>query len=118
MPGGDPTTLERLAASQLEATAAGVDNLAGSTRQVTTGIRTTAGWTGDAADSYTAFTGNLTSGVSGTNAPLLKIASAVGDYAGYLRVAQDKVAAYSSAARVADATRHPADVTAANTAGQ
>ena len=64
MPGGDPAALERLA-GQLEAAAGGLDSLAGNTHQVTTSIRATAAWTGDAADSYTAFTGNLTSGVSG-----------------------------------------------------
>ena len=117
MPGGDPAALERLA-GQLEAAAGGLDSLAGNTHQVTTSIRATAAWTGDAADSYTAFTGNLTSGVSTTNPPLLKIAAAVRDYAGYLRAAQDKVAAYSSAARTANATRHAADVTAAITAEQ
>jgi uncharacterized protein YukE len=117
MPGGDPAALELLA-GQLEAAAAGVDNLAGNTRQVTAGIRTTASWTGEAADSYTAFTGNLSSGVGVTQAPLEKIASAVRDYAGSLRTAQNTVAAYSSAARVADTSGQTADVTAAIMAGQ
>lgn len=117
MPGGDPAALEQLAA-QLEAAAAGVDNLAASTRQVTANVRDSADWTGDAADAYTAFTGNLTAGVGTTQSPLTQIASAVRDYAGYLRVAQEKVSAYSSAVQTAQASRSPADVALANSAGQ
>jgi len=100
MPGGDPGLLEQLAA-QLEAIAEGSGNLGASTRQATTAIRSDAEWTGDAADAYTAFTGNLAQGVLATQAPLSRIAGAVRGYAGFLRTAQQKVAAYSSAADVA-----------------
>lgn len=115
MPGGDPAALERLAA-QLDAAASGADSLASRTARTTADIRTNADWTGTAADGYTAFTGNLTSGVGATRAPLAKIASAVRGYAGYLRTAQEKVSAYSTAAQTANASKHPADVTAAKTA--
>jgi hypothetical protein len=117
MPAGDPAALERLAA-QLDAAAAGADSLASRTAQTTADIRTNADWTGTAADGYMAFTGNLTHGVGATQAPLTRIAGAVRGYAGYLRTAQEKVSAYSSAAQTANATRYPADVAAAKTAEQ
>lgn len=100
MPGGDPGLLEQLAA-RLEAIAEGTANLGTSTRQVTGSIRSDAAWTGDAADGYTAFTGNLTHGVAAVPAPLSKIALAVREYAGFLRTAQQKVATYASAAETA-----------------
>src|SRR5579872_4313437 len=100
MPGGDPDVLERLA-TQLQAIAKGTANLGASTRQITASIRSGAEWTGDASDAYTAFTGDLAQGVVGAQAPLARIASAVQDYAGCLRTAQEKVAAYASAAEVA-----------------
>lgn len=117
MPGGDPAALERLAA-QLDAAAAGTDGLASRTARTTADIKTNADWTGSAADSYTAFTGNLTRGVGATRAPLTRIADAVRGYAGYLRTAQEKVSAYSSAAHTAAATQHPVDVAAAKGAEQ
>ncbi len=100
MPGGDPGLLEQLAA-RLEAIAEGAANLGTSTRQVTGSIGSGAAWTGDAADAYTAFTGNLTQGVAAVPAPLSKIALAVREYAGFLRTAQQKVADYTSAAETA-----------------
>ena len=100
MPGGDPAVLELLA-TQLEAAAAHVANLGGSTHQVMTSIQSGAGWTGDAADAYTSFTGNLGLGATATEEPLSRIASAVRGYAGYLRTAQQKVATYASAADAA-----------------
>lgn len=81
MPGGDPGLLEQLAA-QLEAVAEGSGNLGVSTRQATTAIRSDAEWSGDAADAYTAFTGDLAQGVVATQAPLSRIAEAVRGYAG------------------------------------
>lgn len=56
MPGGDPGLLEALAA-RLEVAAAGTGDLGTGTRRVTASICSGAGWTGDAADAYTAFTG-------------------------------------------------------------
>lgn len=100
MPSGDPGGLEKLASS-LEAAAGGFGDLGRSTRQVTTSVRSDAEWTGDAADSYTAFTGNLSQGTAAVEAPLSRIALSVRDYAGYLRTAQQKVAVYASAAEVA-----------------
>ena len=115
MPGGDPVALEQLAA-QLETAAAGVGRLAVSTHKVTTDVREASHWTGSAADAYTAFTGNLSTGVGTMQAPLVRIATAVRNYAGYLRAAQQSVSAYSSAYQTAAASKKPADVTAASTA--
>jgi uncharacterized protein YukE len=118
MPGGDPGLLEQLAA-RLEAIAEGTANLGASTRQVTDSIRSGAGWTGDAADPYTAFTGNLAQGVAATPAPLSKIALAVQEYAGCLRTAQEKVATYTSAAEVAEVSGNDSGyVSAAELAAQ
>lgn len=100
MPGGDPGLLESLAA-QLEVIAQSSGSLGAATRRATSAIRSDAEWAGDAADAYTAFTGNLAQGVVATQAPLSRIAEAVRAYAGFLRTAQQKVAAYSSAAEVA-----------------
>ncbi len=118
MPGGDPGLLEQLA-TQLEAIAEGSANLGISTRQATTAIRSDAEWTGDAADAYTAFTGDLAQGVVATQAPLSRIAGAVRGYAGFLRTAQQRVAAYSSAAEVAGVSGNDSGyVSLANTAAQ
>ena len=118
MPGGDPGLLEQLAA-RLEAIAEGTADLGACTRQVTASIRSDAAWTGDAADAYTSFTGNLAQGVSAAPAPLSKIALAVRDYAGCLRAAQEKVTAYQSAAAAAEVSGNDSGyVSAAEMAGQ
>jgi uncharacterized protein YukE len=118
MPGGDPGLLEQLAA-RLEAIAEGTADLGASTRQITDSIRSDAAWTGDAADAYTAFTGNLAQGVAAAPAPLSQIALAVRGYAGCLRTAQEKVATYQSAAVVAEVSGNDSGyVSAAETAGQ
>src|SRR5260370_34600746 len=84
-----------------------------------TDIRSGAGWTGDAAEAYTAFTGNLSQGAAAAGAPLSRIALAVRDYAGSLRTAQQKVAAYATAAEAAEISGNDsAYVTAANLARQ
>lgn len=115
MPAGDPAALERFAA-QLDSAASSTGTLASRTATTTAAIRTNANWTGSAADGYTAFTGNLTSGVGATQAPLTRIAAAVRSYAGCLRTAQQKVTAYNSAAQTANTTQLAADITTANTA--
>jgi uncharacterized protein YukE len=118
MPGGDPGLLEQLAA-RLEAVAEGAADLGANTRQVTDSIRSDAAWTGDAADAYMAFTGNLAQGVAAAPAPLSKIALVVRDYAGCLQTAQEKVAAYQSAALVAEVSGNDSGyVSAAETAAQ
>jgi uncharacterized protein YukE len=118
MPGGNPDLLEQLAA-RLEAAASRSADLGISTRQVTASIRSGASWTGDAADAYTVFTGNLSQGAAATEAPLSRIASAVRDYAVHLRTAQQKVAAYASAAETGQVSGNDsAYVSAANLAGQ
>lgn len=116
-PQGDPAALERLAA-ELDGHASDMEGLASSTARTTADIKTNADWTGSAADAYTGFTTNLTHGVGSVQAPLSKIASSVRSYAGYLRVAQEKVSSYNSAAQLAASTGHPTHVTAAQSAGQ
>ncbi len=118
MPGGDPRLLEQLAA-RLEAIAEGTADLGASTRKVTASIQSDAAWTGDAADAYTAFVGNLAQGVAAAPAPLYKIALAVRDYAGCLQTAQEKVSVYASAAGVAEVSGNDSGyVSAAQTAAQ
>jgi uncharacterized protein YukE len=118
MPGGDPGVLEQLAA-RLEAIAEGTGDLGASTLQVTGSIRSDAEWTGDAADAYASFTGNLAHGVGATGAPLSRIAVAVRDYAGSLRTAQQKVTAYASAAEAAQVSGNDSGyVSLANSAEQ
>lgn len=118
MPGGDPGLLEQLSA-QLEAIAEGTGSLGASTRQATAAIRSDAEWTGDAADAYTAFSGNLADGVVAAQAALLRIAQALRGYASFLRAAQQNVAAYSSAAEVAQVSGNDSGyVSLANTAAQ
>ena len=118
MPGGDPAVLEQMAA-KLETAAQGTAGLADSTSEVTAGVRSAAEWTGDAADGYTAFTGNLSTGVTGTGTPLAQIAAAIREYAGSLRAAQQKVTAYAAAAQDAQtAGNGPASLASAELAGQ
>ena len=118
MPAGDPGVLEELAA-RLDAAARGSADLGAGTRQVTASIRSAADWTGDAADAYTAFTGDLSRGAAAAAPPLARIAAAIGDYAGYLRAAQQNVAAAASAAQAAQVSGNDIGyVTAAEAASQ
>lgn len=100
VPPGDPGALESYA-STLASAAEQIDVLASSTVRVTADIKSNANWTGSAADGYSAFTGSLPPSVGGTASHLNRIASAVRDYAGCLRTAQEKVAAYNKAAEAA-----------------
>lgn len=118
MPGGDPDSLEQLAA-QLESAAQEAANLGTSTRQVTEDVRSSARWTGNAADGYTGFTANLARGVVATSAPLAQIAAVVRGYAVSLRAAQLKVSAYATAVQAAQATGNsPAVLVSVQLAGQ
>jgi uncharacterized protein YukE len=118
MPGGDPEALEAQAA-RLEVAATGVADLSDGARQVTGSIRSSALWTGDAADAFSAFTGDLSQRAAAAQAPLSRIALAVRDYAGYLRAAQQKVAAYQSASLAAELSGNDAGyLGAAQIAGQ
>lgn len=116
-PGGDPGLLEDLAA-RLELAAAGSSDLGASTRQVTSSIRSDAEWTGDAADAYTSFAGNLSEGAAAAEEPLSRIAAAIRDYAGYLRSAQQEAQAYASLAGAAQETGDGTLVSEAELAGQ
>jgi uncharacterized protein YukE len=133
VPPGDPDALDSYA-STLASAAEQIDALASSTVRVTADIKSNANWTGSAAEGYSAFTGSLAHSVGGTVPDLNRIASAVRDYAGCLRTAQEKVTAYNKAAEAAscliptkqpaafaalDGPRNDAEaaVTAADTAG-
>jgi uncharacterized protein YukE len=106
-------------ASQLDTAASGTAGLGAATQEVTAAVRSGAEWAGDAADAYTAFTGNLSAGTTAAEGPLSRIASAVRDYAGSLREAQEKTAAYNSAAEVAEVSGDdPGYVSAAELAAQ
>lgn len=100
MPPGDPDSLESYAAT-LVAAADRMGSLASNTVQVTSAVRSGAGWTGSAADGYSAFTGSLASSTASTAPQLEQIASAVKGYAECLRIAQQKVSAYNQAVEAA-----------------
>jgi len=117
IPGGDPEALE-LSAARLEVAAAGVADLGNSTHQVTCSILSDADWTGDAADAFTTFTGNLSRGAVAVQAPLSRIATAVRDYASYLRTAQQQVKAYQSASLAAQLSGDTGYLGDVQTAGQ
>jgi uncharacterized protein YukE len=117
MPGGDPAALEQFAA-RLQAAAQGSGDIGASTRQVTESIRSGANWTGDAADSYTEFTTNLSQGPIAAEEPLSQIASAVRNYAGVLQTAQQKMQAYSSLAEAAQNDSSGSLISVAEQAGQ
>jgi guanyl-specific ribonuclease Sa/uncharacterized protein YukE len=116
VPGGDPDALDAMA-FRLEFAAQGAADLGASTREASTSVPSSADWTGDGADSYTAFSGNLGQGASAAESPLLRIASAVRTYAGSLRTAQQQAQAYTS---IADAAQNDASgslISAAEQAG-
>jgi uncharacterized protein YukE len=100
VPPGNPDALESYA-STLASAAEQIDALASSTVRVTADIRSNANWTGSAAQGYSAFTGSLARSVGGTVSHLNRVASAVRDYAGCLRTAQEEVAAYNKAVEAA-----------------
>lgn len=118
MPAGDPAALERLA-TELEVVGRGAGSLGEATGEVAAQVRFGAEWTGDAADAYTAFTGNLASGVAGIDVPLGQIATAVREYAATLRTAQQKVTTYTTAVQSAQtAGNDPVSLASAQVAGQ
>lgn len=100
MPPGDPNALESYA-STLASAAEQSDVIASRTARVTSDIKSNANWTGSAAEGYSAFTGILVQGVGSTVPQLNRIASTVRQYAGSLRTAQEKVAAYNKAVEAA-----------------
>jgi hypothetical protein len=117
MPPGDPDVLEA-AAARLAGAAAGWGDLAGATSRMAESIRSEAEWTGAAADQQEAFHAALSVGIARGEAPLAQVAGAVRSYAGYLRSAQQQVAAANSATELAQATGNPAHARAAAFANQ
>ncbi len=99
-PQGDPQTLMQLA-NQLDQHANNVGNLGANTLRTTQGIQSAADWTGAAASSYGAFTGNTAHAVSGLENPLHSVATSIRNYAAVLQKAQQRVADVISAANSA-----------------
>jgi hypothetical protein len=106
MPPGNPDLLDESAA-RLASAATNWGDLGATTSRSAESIRTAADWTGAAADQQEAFHTALSTGIAGGEAPLAQVASAVRGSAGYLRVAQQRVAAANSAAELAQTTGHP-----------
>jgi uncharacterized protein YukE len=94
MPAGSPEALEQLAA-QLRRLAVQAGDLGAASRKSMDGVALDADWTGEAADSYAAWTSGLASGVGRMEAPLAQLPPAVDRYAAALRTAQ-KVGAYQA----------------------
>jgi uncharacterized protein YukE len=95
MPEGSPEALEQ-AAAQLRQLAVQAGDLAAASRKSMEGVALDADWTGKAADSYTAWTSGLVSGVGRMEAPLAQVPPAVDRYAAALRTAQQKVGTYQA----------------------
>lgn len=113
-PPGNPDALESYAAT-LASAAGQIQALASSTVRVTADIKSTAQWTGSAAEGYSAFTGTLAQSVGSTVSHLNQIASAVRNYAACLRTAQQKAASYNRAVEAASClipARQPAALAA------
>jgi uncharacterized protein YukE len=117
VPGGDPAQLQALA-DQLEVLGKETGNLGASTRQAAAAIPSGADWTGDAADSFSAFAGDLGQGAGAAEAPLQQMAAAVRQYAGYLSTAQEKTQAFNSIARAAQSDSSGSLLGEAEMAGQ
>jgi len=114
---GDPDALEQLA-GRLRNAAQGVGSLGSNTREFTTGTVSDAEWTGSAADSFSAFGTNLGNGAGAAEGPLTRMASAVENYAGSLRAAQQKAQAFNSIADAAQDDPSGSLMSAAEQAGQ
>jgi len=117
VPGGDPAVLE-LQASRLKLAAQGAAGLSRSTSLFTAAAQSDAMWTGQSATAFDAFGSNLANGAAAAEAPLTRIASAVESYAGPLRTAQQRVAAYNDIAAAAAGDRSGSLLRAAEQAGQ
>ncbi|HUA27746.1 MAG TPA: hypothetical protein VMC03_02590, partial [Streptosporangiaceae bacterium] len=100
VPGGDPAQLQTLA-DQLEVLGKETGNLGASTRQAGTSIPSGADWTGDAADSFSAFADDLGQGAGAAEAPLQQMAAAVRQYAAVLSTAQEKTQTFNSVTQAA-----------------
>jgi uncharacterized protein YukE len=89
-PLGDPSALLSLA-QQLDQHADDVTTLGTTVEQTTSGIARRAGWTGQAAESYSTFCGATATSVGDLAAPLHQIAAAIRTYASELSSAQHSV---------------------------
>lgn len=103
MPSGSPGQLEQLA-DGLDQHASRVADVAKATSTVTGLVRTDAEWTGQAADSYSQFTGEFSSRIGRVAPPLSQIAAAARTYASALRTAQQQVTAYNDIVESPEAT--------------
>jgi hypothetical protein len=116
VPEGDPGVLEELAA-RLQMAASGAGNLKISTEGTVEDVRSGSDWTGDGADAFTSFGNNLGEGAAAAEGPMSRIATAVQDYAGYLRTAQQQAQAYTSLAQAAQDTSDGGLISEAEQAG-
>ncbi|HWE91362.1 MAG TPA: hypothetical protein VG317_18015 [Pseudonocardiaceae bacterium] len=117
-PAGDPSALMQLA-DQLDQHAGKVGDLGANTLKTTQGIQAGADWTGDAANKYGTFTGDVAHGVGSMESPLHNVANAIRGYAGVLQRAQKSVADAVTTANNAAKANDPntqAHVTAAQSA--
>jgi uncharacterized protein YukE len=103
MPSGSPAQLEALA-DTLDQHASRVTDMSRATGTVTGLVRTDAEWTGQAADSYSQFTGEFSSRIGKVAPPLNQIAAAARTYASALRNAQQEVTAYNNIVESPEAT--------------
>jgi uncharacterized protein YukE len=117
VPGGDPAVLE-LQAGRLKFAAQGAVGLSRSTGRFTAATQSDAVWTGQSAGSFDAFGTNLAKGADAAAAPLTRIATAVETFAGPLRTAQQRVAAYNVIATAAAGDRSGSLVSAREKARQ
>ncbi|HEY1574866.1 MAG TPA: hypothetical protein VGG05_26290 [Pseudonocardiaceae bacterium] len=97
---GDPDALLRLA-DELEGHAGTAGQLSSDSASYSSQAKTSANWTGSAADAYTGFTNGVSQGVAGVPGPLRSVAGAIRGYAGVLKSAQQRVAAAQTAAQSA-----------------
>jgi hypothetical protein len=114
---GDPDALEQLGA-RLRYAAQGVGSLGSNARQFTAGTVTDAEWTGAAANSFSSFGANLGDGTGAAEGPLTRVASAVENYAGYLRNAQQKAQRFNFIVDAADTDPTVAVMSAVEQASQ
>jgi uncharacterized protein YukE len=112
-PGGDPDQIDQFAAQLAKAGTSTQDATTSISRQ-TAQVKEQAQWNGDAADAYTGFTTGLSRSVGALGPPLSQAAAPLHEFAATLRVAQQRVDAYSAAY----STAYPLLAEATSPAGQ
>jgi uncharacterized protein YukE len=95
-PGGEPGQIERFA-GQLAGAGGSMGGVAASIYRQAAQVREQAQWAGGAAETYTGFTSGLSRAVGTLENPLVQASASLADFAGVLRIAQQRVDAYNSA---------------------